>query len=91
MKMVAFAFLEVKRRLVSFSITFVILVFLSAAFVSALERYFTFLKTDPSLENFHDSLYFMVVSFTTVGYGNNYLVFVALVISSFYVLNRSPL
>lgn len=60
----------VKRRLVSLIVTFVILVFLSAAVVCELERYFASSPSKPNLVNFHDSVYFMVTSFTTVGYGD---------------------
>jgi len=51
-------------------LTFLILVFLSAAFICELERYFSQSPTKPDLQNFHDSIYFMVTSFTTVGYGD---------------------
>lgn len=65
---------EVQRRLTSLAITFAIMVYLSAAFVSALERYYIVsdypIHEQASLVNFHDSLYFMVTSFTTVGYGD---------------------
>jgi len=64
---------EIQRRLIALSLTFGILVYLSAAFVSAMERYYAvsnFPVQPASLQNFHDSLYFMVASFTTVGYGD---------------------
>lgn len=72
-KLLIFSASEIQRRMISLGLTFGILVYLSAAFVSAMERYYTvanFPVQPASLQNFHDSLYFMVASFTTVGYGD---------------------
>ncbi|KAI9096539.1 hypothetical protein DFS34DRAFT_680664 [Phlyctochytrium arcticum] len=69
-RLLSFSETEEKRELTILALTFTNFVFLSASIINALES-INATKTDhPSLSNWHDSLYYIMVTFSTIGFGD---------------------
>ncbi|KAJ3225939.1 hypothetical protein HK099_005872 [Clydaea vesicula] len=70
-RLVSFSETEEKRELTILGLTFINFLFLSASIINALEvlqgdNY----KVDPTLKTWHDCLYYIMVTFSTIGFGD---------------------
>jgi len=62
-----------KQKLIAVVLNFAVLIFLSAALVNALEKFLyeiDFPSQEPTLLTFHDTIYYIILTLTTVGYGD---------------------
>ncbi|KAI9009874.1 hypothetical protein BC832DRAFT_597262 [Gaertneriomyces semiglobifer] len=69
-RLLSFSETEEKRELTILALTFMNFVFLSASIINALESIHQGKPDDASLENWHDSLYYIMVTFSTIGFGD---------------------
>ncbi|KAI9206395.1 uncharacterized protein BJ171DRAFT_611419 [Polychytrium aggregatum] len=68
-RLLSFSETEERRELTILALTFINFVFLSASAINAFETTIT-RPTPPSLTNWHDSLYYIMVTFSTIGFGD---------------------
>ncbi|KAJ3410701.1 hypothetical protein HDV05_003473 [Chytridiales sp. JEL 0842] len=69
-RLLSFSESEEKRELTIVALSFCNFIFLSASVINALETINVERKTDPSLTTWHDSLYYIMVTFSTIGFGD---------------------
>ncbi|KAJ1550423.1 hypothetical protein HK096_007013 [Nowakowskiella sp. JEL0078] len=69
-RLLSFSESEEKREMTILGLTFLNFVFLSASIINALETLEIDLKQPPSLLYWHDSLYYIMVTFSTIGFGD---------------------
>ncbi|KAI9331668.1 hypothetical protein DFJ73DRAFT_856791 [Zopfochytrium polystomum] len=69
-RLLSFSATEEKRELTIAALSFCNFVFLAASIINALETINASRKSDPSLTHWHDSLYYIMVTFSTIGFGD---------------------
>ncbi|KAJ3028598.1 UNVERIFIED_CONTAM: hypothetical protein HDU68_001325 [Siphonaria sp. JEL0065] len=69
-RLLSFSETEEKRELTIVALTFCNFIFLSASIINALETINMDKKSTPSLTYWHDSLYYIMVTFSTIGFGD---------------------
>ncbi|KAI8618350.1 hypothetical protein BC830DRAFT_1061519 [Chytriomyces sp. MP71] len=69
-RLLSFSETEETRELTIACLTFCNFIFLSASVINALETLNQSKKSDPSLVFWHDSLYYIMVTFSTIGFGD---------------------
>ncbi|KAJ3024231.1 hypothetical protein HKX48_004504 [Thoreauomyces humboldtii] len=69
-RLLSFSETEEKRELTILGLSFMNFVFLSASIINALETINSAKADDASLSNWHDSLYYIMVTFSTIGFGD---------------------
>ncbi|RKO91275.1 hypothetical protein BDK51DRAFT_27124 [Blyttiomyces helicus] len=69
-QLLSFSETEEKRELTILALSFTNFVFLSASIINALESINAGKKDDPTLLHWHDSLYYIMVTFSTIGFGD---------------------
>ncbi|KAJ3053087.1 hypothetical protein HK097_005060, partial [Rhizophlyctis rosea] len=69
-RLLSFSETEEKRELTILALGFMNFVFLSASIINALESINAGRKDSPTLERWHDSLYYIMVTFSTIGFGD---------------------
>ncbi|KAI9353566.1 hypothetical protein BDR26DRAFT_848809 [Obelidium mucronatum] len=69
-RLLSFSETEEKRELTIVALTFCNFIFLSASIINALETINMDKKSQPSLTYWHDSLYYIMVTFSTIGFGD---------------------
>ncbi|KAJ3166328.1 hypothetical protein HDU88_003552 [Geranomyces variabilis] len=69
-RLLSFSETEEKRELTILALSFMNFVFLSASIINALETINLTTSDHPSLSNWHDSLYYIMVTFSTIGFGD---------------------
>ncbi|KAI8823680.1 uncharacterized protein EV422DRAFT_612156 [Fimicolochytrium jonesii] len=69
-RLLSFSETEEKRELTILGLSFLNFVFLSASIINALESIHASSVDNASLENWHDSLYYIMVTFSTIGFGD---------------------
>ncbi|KAJ3196487.1 hypothetical protein HK101_008783 [Irineochytrium annulatum] len=69
-RLLSFSETEEKRELTIVALTFCNFIFLSASVINALETINADKKSDPTLTTWHDSLYYIMVTFSTIGFGD---------------------
>ena len=69
-RILAFSQSEETRELTSFVLSFFNFIFFSASIINACESLVVNWNTPPSLLNWHDSLYYIMVTFSTIGFGD---------------------
>ncbi|KAI8814363.1 hypothetical protein BJ742DRAFT_897190, partial [Cladochytrium replicatum] len=69
-RLLSFSESEVKREIIIICLTFMNFVFLAASVINALETLELDYKQPPSLLKWHDSLYYIFVTFSTIGFGD---------------------
>ncbi|KAJ3258548.1 hypothetical protein HK103_003508 [Boothiomyces macroporosus] len=68
-RLLSFAQSEETRELTLFTLNFLNFIFFSASIINATEA-LDFEVAPPSLKNWHDSLYYIMVTFSTIGFGD---------------------
>jgi hypothetical protein len=68
-RLLAFAQSEETRELAFFTLNFINFIFFSASVINATEA-LEFAPEAPSLKKWHDSLYYILVTFSTIGFGD---------------------
>ncbi|KAJ3334230.1 hypothetical protein HDU76_006602 [Blyttiomyces sp. JEL0837] len=69
-RLLSFSETEERRELTIAALSFCNFIFLSASVINALETLNVNYKKDPSLVYWHDSLYYIMVTFSTIGFGD---------------------
>ncbi|KAJ3286896.1 hypothetical protein HK104_008842 [Borealophlyctis nickersoniae] len=69
-RLLSFSETEEKRELTILALGFTNFVFLSASIINALESINAGSKDNPTLMHWHDSLYYIMVTFSTIGFGD---------------------
>ncbi|KAK5670892.1 hypothetical protein QVD99_002664 [Batrachochytrium dendrobatidis] len=69
-RILAFSQSEETRELTVFILNFANFIFFSASVINATETLVVKFNTPPSLQNWHDSLYYIMVTFSTIGFGD---------------------
>ncbi|KAI8909098.1 hypothetical protein EDD86DRAFT_226803 [Gorgonomyces haynaldii] len=69
-RLLSFSQSEETRELVTFSLNFVNFVFFSASVINACETLVDVWDRPATLKNWHDSLYYIMVTFSTIGFGD---------------------
>lgn len=69
-RLLSFSVTEEKRELTIAALSFFNFIFLSASIINALENINLNHKTEASLTYWHDSLYYIMVTFSTIGFGD---------------------
>ncbi|KAJ3230041.1 hypothetical protein HDU81_004802 [Chytriomyces hyalinus] len=69
-RLLSFSETEEKRELTIAGLTFCNFIFLSASIINALETINKDKQSSPSLVFWHDSLYYIMVTFSTIGFGD---------------------
>ncbi|KAI8917846.1 hypothetical protein DFJ77DRAFT_458043 [Powellomyces hirtus] len=69
-RLLSFSETEEKRELTILALSFMNFVFLSASIINALETINSTRVDSASLNNWHDSLYYIMVTFSTIGFGD---------------------
>ncbi|KAJ3202221.1 hypothetical protein HDU82_007513 [Entophlyctis luteolus] len=69
-RLLSFSETEEKREITIVALTFCNFIFLSTSIINALETINVERKTEASLLNWHDSLYYIMVTFSTIGFGD---------------------
>ncbi|KND04243.1 uncharacterized protein SPPG_01674 [Spizellomyces punctatus DAOM BR117] len=69
-RLLSFSETEEKRELTILALSFMNFVFLSASIINALESIHNQQINTASLSNWHDSLYYIMVTFSTIGFGD---------------------
>ncbi|KAJ3122306.1 hypothetical protein HK100_012043 [Physocladia obscura] len=69
-RLLSFSESEEKREITIVALTFCNFIFLSTSVINALETINITKKTEASLTNWHDALYYIMVTFSTIGFGD---------------------
>jgi voltage-gated potassium channel len=68
-RLLSFSQSEETRELITFGLNFINFIFFSASLINATES-LGFDEKVPNFKNWHDSLYYIMVTFSTIGFGD---------------------
>jgi voltage-gated potassium channel len=69
-RLLSFAQSEETREFITFGLNFFSFIFFSASLINATESLVIAVEGPPSLKKWHDSLYYIMVTFSTIGFGD---------------------